>query len=83
MESVLRRGRAQPRQRSPNPVVGGNPSTATLSASYSGVTKTTTFTVNPASAPALATLTLNPTSVKGGTSATGTVTLTARRKALP
>jgi hypothetical protein len=52
---------------------------ATLSATYSGVTKTTTFTVNPASAPApaLSTLTLNPTSVKGGTSATGTVTLTA------
>ncbi|MDQ2963737.1 MAG: hypothetical protein M3R31_11365 [Pseudomonadota bacterium] len=51
----------------------------TLSASYGGVTKTTTFTVNPASAPApaLMTLTLNPTSVKGGTSATGRVTLTA------
>jgi len=50
---------------------------ATLSASYSGVTKTMTFTVNPAAAAALATLSLNPTSVKGGTSATGTVTLTA------
>ena len=50
---------------------------ATLSAIYSGVTKTMTFTVNPAAAAALATLSLNPTSVKGGTPATGTVTLTA------
>ena len=50
---------------------------ATLSATYSGVTKTMTFTVNPAAAAALATLSLNPTSVKGGTPATGTVTLTA------
>jgi hypothetical protein len=50
---------------------------ATLSATYSGVTKTTTFIVNPASAPALATLTLNPASVRGGTPATGTVTLSA------
>ena len=51
----------------------------TLSASYSGVTKTTIFIVNPASAPApaLATLTLNPARVRGGTSATGTVTLSA------
>ena len=50
----------------------------TLSASYNGVTKTTTFTVNPAAAsPSLATLTLSPTSVVGGTSTTGTVTLTA------
>ena len=51
----------------------------TLSASYGGVTKTTTLTVNPAAAPpaALATLTLSPASVVGGTSATGTVTLTA------
>ena len=50
---------------------------ATLSATYSGVTKTMTFTVNPAASAALATLSLNPTSVTGGTSATGTVTLTA------
>ncbi len=50
---------------------------ATLSASYSGVTRTTTFTVNPAASAALATLSLNPTSVKGGGSVTGTVTLTA------
>jgi hypothetical protein len=50
---------------------------ATLSATYSGVTKTMTFTVNPAASAALATLSLNPTSVTGGTPATGTVTLTA------
>jgi hypothetical protein len=49
----------------------------TLSATYSGVTKTTTFTTNPGSAAGLATLTLNPTSVKGGTAITGTVTLTS------
>jgi len=50
---------------------------ATLSATYSGLTKTMTFTVNPAASAALATLSLNPTSVTGGTLATGTVTLTA------
>ena len=48
----------------------------TLSASYSGGTKTTTFTVNPAASAALATLSLNPTAVVGGTTATGTVSLT-------
>ncbi len=50
---------------------------ATLSATYSGVTKTTTVTVNPAAAATLASLTLKPTSVKGGGSVTGTVTLSA------
>jgi hypothetical protein len=50
---------------------------ATVSATYSGVTKTTTVTVNPAAAASLATLSLNPTSVKGGGSVTGTVTLSA------
>jgi hypothetical protein len=50
---------------------------ATLSATYGGVTKTTTLTVNPAAAASLATLFLNPTSVKGGASVTGTVTLNA------
>ena len=51
---------------------------ATLSATYGGVTKTTTVTVNPAAAGAtLATLSLNPTDVKGGGSVTGTVTLSA------
>ena len=50
---------------------------ATLSATYQGITKTTTFAVNPALSAGLATLTLMPTSVKGGTSVTGTVTLTS------
>ncbi|HEY2816111.1 MAG TPA: hypothetical protein VGK44_03140 [Casimicrobiaceae bacterium] len=50
----------------------------TLSASYAGVTKTTTFTVTPASiAPSLATLTLNRSSIVGGTATTGTVTLSS------
>jgi hypothetical protein len=47
--------------------------TATLSASANGVTKTTSLSINP---PGLSTLGLNPTSVVGGTSSTGTVTLT-------
>jgi hypothetical protein len=52
---------------------------STVSAAYGGLTKTTTLTVNPVSAPppALAALALNPMSVVGGVSATGTVTLTA------
>jgi len=50
----------------------------TLSASYGGATRTTTITVNPgAPSAALAALALNPTSIKGGGSVTGTVTLTA------
>ena len=49
----------------------------TLSATYGGVTKTTTFTVDPAAAPTLAALTLNRTTVVGGTSAVATVTLAA------
>jgi hypothetical protein len=57
--------------------VVSTPTSTTLSATYGGVTKTTTFTVNPAAASALATLTLNRTSVVGGNSAVGTVTLTA------
>ena len=51
-----------------------------ISASYNGVTKSTTLTVNPVSLPApaaLATLSLNPTSVRGGNSSVGRVTLTA------
>jgi hypothetical protein len=57
--------------------VVSTPTSTTLSATYGGVTKTTTFTVNPALAPALATFTLNRTSVVGGSSAIGTVTLSA------
>ncbi len=54
-----------------------NQTLTTLTASYNGVTKTTTLTTNPAPSAALATLTLQPASVTGGSSATGTVTLTA------
>ena len=52
---------------------------STVSATYGGLTKTTTLTVNPVSAPppALAAIALNPASVVGGASAIGTVTLTA------
>jgi hypothetical protein len=49
----------------------------TISASYGGVTKATTFTVTPAVAPALTGVTLTSTSVVGGTSTTGRVTLSA------
>jgi hypothetical protein len=57
-------------------VVSSTTST-TLAATFGSVTKTTTFTVTPAAtAPTLATLSLNRTSVVGGTSAVGTVTLT-------
>jgi hypothetical protein len=51
---------------------------ATLSASYGGATRTTSFTVNPApvAAPALASVALSPATVLAGASVTGTVTLT-------
>jgi hypothetical protein len=51
----------------------------TLTATYDGVSKNTTFTVNPPPPPpvALSSLSISPTSVVGGTSATGTVTLSA------
>ena len=48
----------------------------TLTATYSGLGKTTTLTVSPAPAAALSALSLNPTSVVGGAASTGTVTLT-------
>jgi hypothetical protein len=47
----------------------------TLSATYLGVTKTTTFTVTPAPPPALSALTLSRASAVGGTSVDATVTL--------
>ena len=53
------------------------PSLVTVSASFGGATKTTTVTVNPAPAAALSGLTLSPTSLRGGGSVTGTVTLSA------
>ncbi len=45
---------------------------ATISATFNGGTQTATLTVNP---PGVSSVTLNPTSVTGGTSSTGTVTL--------
>ena len=48
-----------------------------ITATYDGVTKSATFTVNPQPAAALSALSLNPTSVRGGNSSVGTVTLTA------
>jgi hypothetical protein len=48
-----------------------------VSASYAGVTKTTTVTVNPSAPVALSAVTLNPTSLRGGGSVAGTVTLSA------
>lgn len=53
---------------------------ATLSALYGGITRTTVFTVNPATPAtpsALATLTLSPKTVIAPATSTGTVTLTA------
>src|SRR5207248_1352394 len=49
--------------------------TVAISAIYAGVTKTASLTVNPAPPPTLTSLTLSPTSVTGGNSSTGTVTL--------
>src|SRR5205814_1397889 len=51
--------------------------TVTISASYAGVTKTASLTVNPTAppTPTLTSLTLSPTSVTGGNSSTGMVTL--------
>jgi hypothetical protein len=52
--------------------------TATISASLNGATTTGTCTITPsASAPSLSSLVLNPTSVSGGNTSQGTVTLTA------
>src|SRR2546425_6224903 len=48
------------------------PVTATISASYAGITKTTAVTINP---PVLSSLTLSPSTVNAGSSSTGTVTL--------
>jgi len=51
--------------------------TVSISAIYSGVTRSTTLTVTPAPPPppTLSSMTLSPTSVTGGNSSTGTVTL--------
>ena len=50
-----------------------SPTSVTISATLNGVTQTSTLTVVP---PALASLSLNPSSVRGGSSSAGTVTLT-------
>lgn len=51
---------------------------ATLNASYAGVSKSTTLTVQPAAAPpVLSAFALQPTRVVGGGTVTGTVTLSA------
>jgi hypothetical protein len=47
----------------------------TISASYGGVTQTASLTVTPSSLPTLSSLTLSPSTVTGGNSSTGTVTL--------
>jgi len=49
--------------------------TVTISASYGGVTQTASLSVTPPPLPTVSSLTLNPTSVIGGASSTGTVTL--------
>ena len=57
-------------------VTGSTP--VTLTASYNGISRTTTLTVTPEPpAASLQGVTLNPTSVTGGTTSQGTVTLTA------
>jgi hypothetical protein len=55
----------------------GSAVTANLSASYGGVTRPASLTVNPAPPPAITSVSVSPTSVTGGTSSTGTVTLAA------
>jgi hypothetical protein len=52
--------------------------TAKITATYNGTSRVTTLTVNPPPAPiTVSALALNPTSVNGGSSSTGTVTLGA------
>ena len=61
------------------------PTTVTLTATFNGVTRSATLTVNPSGAPpppppptvTLTALSLNPTTVVGGNASTGTVTLNA------
>jgi hypothetical protein len=52
-------------------------SQGTITAFYNGAIKTTTITVTPAVTIGLSSVSVNPTTVKGGVSATGTVTLGA------
>ena len=57
----------------------GASTAVTISPSYAGATKTASLTVNPAPPPpvTLSAISLSPTSVIGGNSSTGTVTLSA------
>src|SRR5207248_1390878 len=59
-----------------NTIGGTVPTTVTITATYSGVVKTATLTVNPAAA-ALLGVSVNPTAVTGNAGSTGTVTLTS------
>jgi hypothetical protein len=51
--------------------------TASVTATYAGVSRSTSLTVQPAAAPTLSTLTLQPTKVPGGSRATGSIALTS------
>ena len=51
-------------------------SVGNITANYGGVNKSATMTVNPAPSAALSSVVLNPSTVVGGTSSVGTVTLT-------
>ena len=51
-------------------------SVGNITATYSGVNKSASLTINPAAPTALSSLTLTPSTLVGGASATGTVTLT-------
>jgi hypothetical protein len=53
------------------------PTAVTITATYRGVTKTATLTVNPAGPAALAGVAMNPATMIFGSVSTGTVTLTA------
>ena len=68
-------GRQRKRSRSPLLAVTV-PTVVTITATYRGVVKTATLTVNPAAA-ALLGVSVNPTAVTGNAGSTGTVTLTS------
>src|SRR5436190_603906 len=59
-----------------NTIGGTVPTVVTITATYSGVVKTATLTVNPAAAAQLGGI-VNPTAVTGNAGSTGTVTLTS------
>src|SRR5215204_719103 len=57
-------------------LAGPTTRTTTITASANGVSRTADLNVTPSAAAALSTVAVNPTSVTGGTSSQGTVTLT-------